>query len=74
MSGIYFDPNGVSLDITFTTDEFEKVLNLLNSYKDDIIDVDVCNKFQKIFDTTKKQNDRSIHIVVSEPVEYDYDW
>lgn len=73
MSGIYFDPNGVSMDHSFKTNEFEQVLNLLDKHKDDI-DINIYNKFKEIFDGAKEQDDRSIHIVVTEPVEYDYGW
>ena len=72
MSGIFFDPNGASMDRSFETNEFEQVLNLLDTYTGDIIDVKIYNKFKEIFDKAKEQNDRTIHIVVTEPVEYDY--
>lgn len=71
--GIYFDPNGVSMDKSFELNEFEQVLNLLDSYKVDVIDIEVYNKFEEIFNKAKEQKDRKIHIIVSEPVEYDYD-
>ena len=72
MSGIFFDPNGASMDRSFETNEFEQVLNLLDKYKSNI-DIKTYNKFKEIFDKKKEQKDRSIHIVVTEPVEYDYD-
>lgn len=72
MSGIFFDPNGVSMDRSFETNEFEQVLNLLDKHKDDI-DINIYNKFKEIFDKAKEQDDRNIHIIVSEPVEYEYD-
>ncbi len=73
MSGIRFDPNGASMDRSFETNEFEQVLNLLDTYAGDILDINIYNKFKEIFDKAKEQNDRSIHIVVTEPVEYEYD-
>jgi len=73
MHGISFDPNGASLDNSFETNEFEQVLNLLDTYKGDVLDIKIYNKFKEIFDKAKEQNDRSIHIVVTEPVEYEYD-
>ena len=73
MSGICFDPNGASMDRSFETNEFEQVLNLLDKHKSEMSDINFYNKFKEIFDKAKEQNDRSIHIVVSEPVEYDYD-
>lgn len=72
MSGIFFDPNGASMDRSLETNEFEQVLNLLDKNKDDI-DINIYNKFKEIFDKAKEQNDRNIHMVVTEPVEYEYD-
>ena len=73
MSGISFDPNGVSMDHSFKTNEFEQVLNLLDKHKDEISDINIYNRFKELFDKAKEQNDRRIHIVVTEPVEYEYD-
>ena len=73
MCGISFDPNGVSMDRSFKTNEFEQVLNLLDKYKDEISDINIYNRFKELFDKAKEQNDRRIHIVVTEPVEYEYD-
>ena len=75
MSGISFDPNGVSMDHSFKTNEFEQVLNLLDKHKDEISDINIYNRFKELFDKAKEQDNRSIHIVVTEPVEYeDDDW
>ena len=73
MSGILFDENGVSMDRYFDKNEFEQVLNLLDKHKDEISDINVYKRFKEIFDKVKEQNNRSIHIVVTEPVEYEYD-
>ena len=73
MSGISFDPNGVSTDRSFKTNEFEQVLNLLDKHKDEISDINIYNRFKELFDKAKEQNDRRIHIVVAEPVNYEYD-
>ena len=73
MSEISFDPNGVSMDRSFKTNEFEQVLNLLDKYKDEISDINIYNRFKELFDKAKEQNDRSIHIVVAEHVNYEYD-
>ena len=73
MSGISFDPNGVSMDRSFKTNEFEQVLNLLDKYKDEISDINIYNRFKELLNKAKEQNDRNIHIVVSEPVNYEYD-
>lgn len=73
MSGILFDENGVSMDRYFDKNEFEQVLNLIDKHKDEISDIDVYKRFKEIFDKVKEQDNRSIHIVVTEPVEYEYD-
>ena len=73
MSGISFDSNGVSMDRSFKTNEFEQVLNLLDKHEDEISDINIYNRFKELFDKAKEQNDRSIHIVVAEPVNYEYD-
>lgn len=73
MSGISFDPNGASIDRSFETNEFEQVLNLLDKHKDEISDINIYNRFKELFNKAKEQNDRKIHIVVSEPVNYEYD-
>lgn len=73
MSGIFFDPNGVSMDRSFETNEFEQVLNLLDKHKDEISDINIYNRFKELFNKAKEQNDRRIHIVVAEPVNYEYD-
>ena len=73
MSGILFDENGVSMDRYFDKNEFEQVLNLLDKHKDEISDIDVYKRFKEIFDKVNEQDNRSIHIVVTEPVEYEYD-
>ena len=73
MSGISFDLNGVSMDRSFKTNEFEQVLNLLDKHKDEILDINIYNRFKELFNKAKEQNDRRIHIVVSEPVNYEYD-
>lgn len=73
MNGICFDPNGASMDRSFETKEFKQVLNLLNKHKSEISDINIYNTFKEIFDKANKQKDRKIHIVVTEPVEYDYD-
>ena len=73
MSGISFDKNGVSIDRSFKTNEFEQVLNLLDKHKDEISDINIYNRFKELLNKAKEQNDRKIHIVVAEPVDYEYD-
>ena len=55
MSGISFDPNGVSMDHSFKTNEFEQILNLLDKHKDEISDINIYNRFKEIFDKVKEQ-------------------
>ena len=73
MNGISFDPNGVSMDHSFKTNEFEQVLNLLDKHKDEISDINIYNRFKELLNKAKEQNDRRIHIVVAKPVNYEYD-
>ena len=73
MSGIFFDPNGVSMDRSFEINEFEQILNLLDKHKDEISDINIYNRFKELFNKAKEQDDRRIHIVVAEPVNYEYD-
>lgn len=73
MSGFSFDQNGVSIDRSFETNEFKQVLNLLDKHKDEISDINIYNRFKELFNKAKEQNDRKIHIVVTEPVNYEYD-
>ena len=73
MSGISFDQNGVSMDRSFEINEFEQVLNLLDKHKDEILDINIYNRFKELLNKAKEQNDRRIHIVVTEPVNYEYD-
>ena len=70
VSGISFEPYEASMDRSFEIDEFEQILNLLDSYKGDVIDDNIYNKFKEIFDKAKERNDGNIHIVVVEPIEY----
>ena len=55
MSGISFDPNGVSMDHSFKTNEFEQVLNLLDKHKDEISDINIYNRFKELSDEYKKK-------------------
>lgn len=85
MSGIYFDENGATMDETITPDNLYLIIKALKlkKFADDQNNKDI-NKidshsaqklielFEKIHEHTVKQDDRRIHIVVAEPVEYDY--
>ena len=72
MSGIYFDKNGATMDEWFEKDEFKPIVDIINANKDKLSEETV-ETINKIYKHTAKQNDRTIHIVVAEPVEYDWD-
>ena len=81
--GINFNESGATKDKTITTDELflvikalklEKYVDKLNDKTfDDSVETKLIEIFEEIHDHASKQNDRSIHIVVAEPVEYEYD-
>jgi len=68
----YFNPDGVTKDNCFETENFKKILDVLEKNKTKI-DIKDFNKFKETYKHAKAQSDRTIHIVVAEPVEYDYD-
>lgn len=43
------------------------------TYMDDVVETKLIRLFEEIHEHASKQNDRSIHIVVAEPVQYEYD-
>ena len=77
--GIYFDENGATMDETITLDQLRTAIEALkhvvskNEIKHDPEEtselIDILKKIEK---QTAAQDDRRIHIVVAEPVEYDY--
>lgn len=79
MCGIYFDENGATMDETITLDQMRTAIKALNymvsksEIKHDSKEtselIDILKKIEK---QTAAQDDRRIHIVVAEPVEYDY--
>jgi hemerythrin superfamily protein len=87
--GINFNESGATKDKTITTDELFLVIKALKLKRfadielaDDIkndktlinsVETKLIKLFEEIHDHASKQNDRSIHIVVAEPVEYEYD-
>ena len=77
MSGILFNKDGATRDKIISKDELYLVIEALklkesadnqNSETTKLIKL-----FEEIHQHASKQDDRSIHIVVAEPVEYDYD-
>ncbi len=76
MCGIYFDENGATMDETITLDQMRIAIKALKhmvcKVKMDDETLELINVFEKIEKQTAAQSDRRIHIVVAEPVEYDY--
>ena len=44
------------------------------TYTDDVVETKLIRLFEEIHEHASKQDDRSIHIVVAEPVQYEYDY
>ena len=79
MCGIYFDENGATMDETITLDQMRTAIKALkymvskSKIKHDPKETsELINILKKIEKQTAAQSDRRIHIVVAEPVEYDY--
>lgn len=76
MCGIYFDENGASMDRTITLDQMRIAINALKhmvcKVKMDDETLELIDTLEQIEKQTAEQDDRRIHIVVAEPVEYDY--
>ena len=79
MCGIYFDENGVSMDETITLNQMQTAIKALkymvskNEVKHDSKEtLELIDVLERIEKQTAAQDDRQIHIVVAEPVEYDY--
>jgi len=74
--GIYFDENGASMDRTITLDQMRTAIKALKymvcKVKMDDKMLELIDTFEQIEKQTAEQDDRQIHIVVAEPVEYDY--
>ena len=76
---IYFDENGATMDKTITSDQLRTAIKALkhvvskNEIKHDFNETsELINVLKQIEKQTAAQDDRRIHIVVAEPVEYDY--
>ena len=79
MCGIGFDENGATMDETITLDQMRTTIKALkymvskNEVEHDFNKtLELINTLEQIEKQTAAQNDRRIHIVVAEPVEYDY--
>ena len=60
----------------FADIELSEEANIIQSaetYMDDVVETKLIRLFEEIHEHASKQNDRSIHIVVAEPVQYEYD-
>lgn len=78
---ICFDENGVTMDKTITLDQMQTTIKALkymvskNEVKHDSNEtLELIGVLEQIEKQTAAQNDRHIHIVVVEPVEYDYEY
>ena len=85
MTGILFDENGATMDEIISKDDINLIIKALrlkrfadielSSAKTWMCDVDeakLIRLFEEIHEHASKQDDRSIHIVVAEPVNYEY--
>lgn len=85
MSGIYFDKNGATMDELISKDDLYLIIKALklkefaDSQNNEAINVadrheeaNLIKLLEEIHEHASKQNDRSIHIVVAESVEYEY--
>ena len=79
MCGIGFDENGATMDETITLDQMQTAIKALKYMvskneveHDSNKTLELIDTLEQIEKQTAAQNDRRIHIVVAEPVEYDY--
>lgn len=80
MSGICFDKNGATMDRTISLGQMRTAIKALKYMvtKNEVEynsteTLEMIDTFEAIEKQTAAQDDRRIHIVVAEPVEYDYD-
>ena len=86
MSGILFDKDGVTRDKFIPKDDLYLIIKALklkefaDSQNNEAINVadrheeaNLIKLLEEIYEHASKQKDRDIHIVVAEPVEYEYD-
>ena len=79
MCGIGFDKNGVTMDETIALDQMQTTIKALKYMvskneveHDSNKTLELIDVLEQIEKQTAAQNDRRIHIVVAEPVEYEY--
>ena len=79
MCGIGFDENGATMDKTITLDQMQTAIKALKYMvskneveHDSNKTLELIDTLEQIEKQTAARNDRRIHIVVAEPVEYDY--
>jgi len=79
MCGIGFDENGATMDETITLDQIQTAIKALKYMvskneveHDSNKTLELIDTLEQIEKQTAARNDRRIHIVVAEPVEYDY--
>jgi hypothetical protein len=75
--GICFNEDGATRDKIISKDDLYLVIEALKLKESADSQNDETSKLIKLFEEihqhASKQDDRSIHIVVAEPVEYEYD-
>jgi homoserine kinase len=79
MCGIGFDANGASMDRIITLDQMRTTIKALKYMiskneveHDSNKTLELISVLEQIEKQTAAQNNRRIHVVVVEPVEYDY--
>lgn len=86
MTGILFDENGATMDEIVSKDDIDLIIKALRLKRfadveffqstkkcmDDVAETKLIKLFGQIHEHASEQDNRSIHIVVAEPVEYDY--
>lgn len=84
--GIHFNESGATMDKSISKDNLYLIIKALklkefaDSQNNEVInaadrheEANLIKLLEEIHEHASKQNDRSIHIVVAEPVEYEYD-
>ena len=88
MKGITFNKDGATMDEIISKDDINLIIKRFadielseeangiqsaKTYMDDVVETKLIRLFEEIHEHASEQDNRSIHIVVAEPVKYDYD-
>lgn len=87
MKGITFNKDGATMDEIVSKDDINLIIKVLKlkrfadieriqsakTYMDGVVETKLIRLFEEIREHASEQDNRSIHIVVAEPVKYDYD-